>query len=74
MGLGGIMRDVIATLAAAGKLGPAFNSPAVSYAVVYHLEILLLFIALAAIGPLVGQARDEETETSSSFGLTAFPN
>jgi BCD family chlorophyll transporter-like MFS transporter len=74
MGLGGVMRDVIATLAAAGKLGPAFNSPAVSYAVVYHLEILLLFIALAAIGPLVGQARDEETETSSSFGLTAFPN
>jgi BCD family chlorophyll transporter-like MFS transporter len=74
MGLGGIMRDVIATLAAAGKLGPAFNSPAISYAVVYHLEILLLFIALAAIGPLVGQARDEETETSSSFGLTAFPN
>jgi BCD family chlorophyll transporter-like MFS transporter len=74
MGLGGIMRDVIATLAAAGKLGPAFNSPAVSYAVVYHFEILLLFIALAAIGPLVGQARDEETETSSSFGLTAFPN
>jgi BCD family chlorophyll transporter-like MFS transporter len=74
MGLGGVMRDVIATLAAAGKLGPAFNSPAVSYAVVYHLEILLLFIALAAIGPLVGHARGEETETSSSFGLTAFPN
>jgi MFS transporter, BCD family, chlorophyll transporter len=74
MGLGGVFRDVIASLAAAGKLGAAFQGPAVSYAVIYHIEILLLFLALAAIGPLVGVIRRDREESSSAFGLTAFPN
>jgi MFS transporter, BCD family, chlorophyll transporter len=74
MGFGGVLRDLVATIAATGKLGPAFKSVEASYAVVYHFEILLLFIALAAVGPLVGVIGAKQDETSSPFGLTAFPN
>ncbi len=74
MGFGGVLRDLVATFAATGKLGPAFKSVEASYAVVYHIEILLLFVALAAIGPLVGVIGAKKDKTSSPFGLTAFPN
>jgi MFS transporter, BCD family, chlorophyll transporter len=74
MGFGGLLRDLVATVAATGKLGPAFKGVEASYAVVYHFEILLLFIALAAVGPLVGVIGAKQDETSSPFGLTAFPN
>ncbi|NJN00875.1 MAG: hypothetical protein HC793_04805 [Aquincola sp.] len=47
------------------------------YGTVYILEIGLLLIGLAAIGPLVGhqsrlQAKDE-TANVKPFGLTEFP-
>jgi MFS transporter, BCD family, chlorophyll transporter len=74
MGIGGALRDGLAGLAASGAMGPAFKGPAVSYAVVYHIEIFLLFLALAAVGPLVGLTRRQDEKTSSPFGLTAFPN
>jgi MFS transporter, BCD family, chlorophyll transporter len=74
MGIGGVLRDLVATVAATGKLGVAFRGVEVSYAVVYHFEILLLFIALAAVGPLVGVIGAKQDETSSPFGLPAFPN
>ncbi len=74
MGIGGVLRDLVATVAATGRLGPAFKGVEASYAVVYHFEILLLFIALAAVGPLVGVIGAKQDETSSPFGITAFPN
>jgi MFS transporter, BCD family, chlorophyll transporter len=74
MGFGGVLRDFVATIAAKGQLGPAFKGVEASYAVVYHFEILLLFIALAAVGPLVGVIGAKQDTTSSLFGLTAFPN
>ena len=40
----------------AGVLGPALTAPAIGYSVVYHLEIVLLFATLVAIGPLVRPA------------------
>ena len=51
--LGGLLRDGVAALAAAGSFGPALDDPATGYAVVYAIEIALLFGTLAAIGPLV---------------------
>jgi MFS transporter, BCD family, chlorophyll transporter len=72
--LGGILRDVIAGLAADGSLGEALTSPATSYGFVYHIEIALLFAALIALGPLVRRAAPgEPSSTPHPFGLTEFP-
>lgn len=69
---GGGLRDYITHLAANGSLGPALTEPVTGYSAVYHLEILLLFAALIALGPLVrgpGQVGRE-----SNFALHEFPN
>lgn len=70
--VGGAVRDLVSSLALGGALGPAMNDAATGYGFVYHLEILLLFGALAAIGPL---ARHSSPTSSSprSFGLAELP-
>jgi BCD family chlorophyll transporter-like MFS transporter len=74
IGLGGALRDIVAGLAERGLLGPALTGPTTGYGFVYHLEILLLFVTLAAIGPLVRVSSDRESEQSSHrFGLSEFP-
>lgn len=55
--LGGALRDIVGGLAERGVLGTALADPATGFSVVYHLEILLLFATLVAIGPLVEFAR-----------------
>lgn len=50
---GGILRDSISYFAMRGSLGEALANPATGYSVVYHLEVVLLFATLVAIGPLV---------------------
>jgi BCD family chlorophyll transporter-like MFS transporter len=50
---GGAIRDIIAQLAAAGRLGEALSAPATGYMAVYHVEIFLLFVTLVVLGPLV---------------------
>jgi len=49
---GGLLRDALAHLAESGRLGEVLSGPAVGYCAVYLLEIVLLFVAVAAIGPL----------------------
>jgi len=51
--IGGLLRDTVNHLALSGRLGEALADPATGYSVVYHLEILLLFMTLIALGPLV---------------------
>jgi BCD family chlorophyll transporter-like MFS transporter len=68
---GGGVRDLVGSLAATGALGPALTDATVGYAVVYHLEIALLFATLVAIGPLVRTATDPRSK--SRFGLAEFP-
>ncbi len=73
--LGGAIRDIVASAAADGSLGPALANAAAGYGFVYHLEILLLFVTLAAIGPLV-QPRDRGQTISTApvpRGLAEFP-
>jgi BCD family chlorophyll transporter-like MFS transporter len=53
MFLGGALRDGVTRLGADGSLGAAFAAPSIGYSVVYHVELLLLFVTLIAIGPLV---------------------
>jgi BCD family chlorophyll transporter-like MFS transporter len=76
---GGAACDAIGALAAQGALGPALVSPATGYMFVYHLEILLLFAALVAIGPLV-RARRAPTPSGATpatapagIGLAEMP-
>ncbi len=63
---GGILRDIVSYYAVQGSLGEALTNQATGYSVVYHVEILLLFITLVAIGPLVRYRRPAVTTTLSS--------
>jgi BCD family chlorophyll transporter-like MFS transporter len=71
--LGGAIRDAVGGLAAQGALGPALTGPAAGYGVVYHIEILLLFATLAAIGPLVRPGGVVPSQPPSRFGLAEVP-
>jgi BCD family chlorophyll transporter-like MFS transporter len=71
--LGGLIRDAVGALAAAGALGPALTSPTTGYSFVYHLEIGLLFATLVAIGPLVRPASASARPRPTQFGLAEFP-
>jgi BCD family chlorophyll transporter-like MFS transporter len=71
---GGALRDLVAGLVEQGAFGPALTGPAVGYGAVYHIEILLLFATLVAIGPLVGSAdRARRPGPTTTFGLAEFP-
>ncbi|MCQ0986364.1 BCD family MFS transporter [Jiella marina] len=72
---GGFVRDGVATLAEIGWLGPAFASPAAGYSIVYLVEMLLVFAALVAVGPLVKPQRIEpRAAPPARFGLADLPN
>jgi MFS transporter, BCD family, chlorophyll transporter len=71
--IGGVLRDAVAQFATSGALGPALNGAATGYNAVYHLEILLLFATLVAVGPLVRHERQNPVRPASSFGLAEFP-
>ena len=58
---------------ATGVLGSALNHPSIGYSVVYHVEILLLFAALVAIGPLVRPPGVAIEEPETKFGLAELP-
>jgi BCD family chlorophyll transporter-like MFS transporter len=70
--LGGVLRDLSGSLAASGLFGSTLVNPATGYAVVYHLELLLLFATLVAIGPLV-RPSPPAREAPAKFGLAEFP-
>jgi MFS transporter, BCD family, chlorophyll transporter len=71
--LGGGLRDVISALAEQGALGSALMSPSVGYSFVYHIEIVLLFATLIALGPLVRSASQAGLEKRAKFGLADLP-
>ena len=69
---GGWLRDLVSSLALSGGLGPVLNYAGVGYSAVYHLELVLLFATLAAIGPLVRDLRAQGGDRRN-FGLAEFP-
>jgi BCD family chlorophyll transporter-like MFS transporter len=71
--IGGGLRDLINTAATQGHLGAALDDPATGYSVVYHLEILLLFVTLVALGPLVRTATFYRNGGAGKFGLADLP-
>ena len=74
---GGAARDFVSALALQGSLGSALAVPVTGYSFVYYLEICLLFVTLAAIGPLVRRASlpsANQTAPAERFGLADLPN
>ncbi|MEM8774563.1 MAG: PucC family protein [Pseudomonadota bacterium] len=74
--LGGALRDGTNAIAQAGLLGDVLNKPVTGYSLVYHVEIGLLFITLAALGPLVrfGRSFTSSSERKADrIGLANFP-
>jgi BCD family chlorophyll transporter-like MFS transporter len=69
---GGLIRDGIAALAAAGTLGPGLAGPSAGYAVVYHLELAMLFLTLVALGPLA-RPLGERAGQPTDFRLAEVP-
>jgi MFS transporter, BCD family, chlorophyll transporter len=70
---GGALRDGISSLATQGRLGEALLSPVTGYSFVYHLEMILLFATLAALGPLVRATSRPAAAAAPRFGLAEFP-
>lgn len=74
VGSGGLLRDAAAALAADGSFGPPLQHPATGYGAVYAVELLLLFLALIALGPLVrARTRSTGPAQAGKFGLAEFP-
>lgn len=74
--LGGSIRDWVNTLALRGDLGEALATPATGYAFVYHIEIAVLIVTLAVLGPLVRLARRTSSKSDQGSGgikLADFP-
>ena len=74
--MGGAVRDGVAHAALGGRLGEAMAGPATGYAVVYHLEIGLLLLSLAVLGPLVRRTAVPHDPTRigrAPLRLTDFP-
>ena len=70
---GGAIRDLVTGWADAGLLGVALQSPASGYGAVYHIEIALLFVALAAMGRLVRRPGDAGAD-GKRLELADFPS
>ena len=70
MFFGGALRDTITALSSQGAMGPALTDPSVAYSMVYHVEMLLLFLTLIAVGPLVKRSRSFSPVPPPVLGLT----
>jgi BCD family chlorophyll transporter-like MFS transporter len=73
IGSGGAIRDIVSAFASKGAFGAAFTGPAVGYAVVYNLEILLLLATLIAVVPLALRGGRHAARSSTKFGITELP-
>jgi len=71
MSAGALLRDAVSSMASSGYLGSLMDTPWIGYSAVYHIELLLLFVTLAAIGPLAKHAREKKLQTR--FGLAEIP-
>ena len=60
-------------IADAGLLGTAVSAPAAGYGAVYNIEIVLLFISLAVLGPLAGTQRQASAYRARRLGLADLP-
>jgi BCD family chlorophyll transporter-like MFS transporter len=75
--IGGLLRDGVSAWIGSGEGAVSLATRATGYSTVYTLEIALLLVGMAAIGPLVGQNRRSDSEAddplTQPFGLREFP-
>ena len=74
LGAGGYLKDGVSILAGSGILGAALDQVSVGYIFVYHIEILLLFFALVAIGPLVRTGNSNRTGHNQRITMSEIPS
>jgi BCD family chlorophyll transporter-like MFS transporter len=67
---GGTVRDWVNTHALAGDFGTALQSASTGYSVVYHIEILFIFITLVLIGPMIKHAPSSQPTDHNRTGLS----
>ena len=74
--IGGILRDIINTLAVSGVFGATFENHSTGYLVVYHLEILIIFVTLISLGSLSQELNKKNIESNKKnrFGLAEIPS
>ncbi|MBN8494666.1 MAG: PucC family protein, partial [Burkholderiales bacterium] len=70
---GGALRDGVSGLAMQGLLGEPLRQAVTGYSFVYHLEMVLLFATLVALGPLVRSITRPSPRATPQFGLAEFP-
>jgi BCD family chlorophyll transporter-like MFS transporter len=70
---GGAIRDLVGAMAMRGDFGAGMADPATGYSIVYHIEIVLLFATLVALGPLVRRRAPTDESQTRRFGLAEFP-
>jgi BCD family chlorophyll transporter-like MFS transporter len=75
MAVAGLIRDAMTSAVQDGRITGPLADPAVPYSVVYHIETLLLFGTLVALGPLVRLVRSGAIRRGSKgeFGLADLP-
>lgn len=75
LGVGGVIRDLVIRYWGSGSLAPGVGADAAGYLLVYHLEVLVLFTALGAIGPLVLRWESVNTDPhlERPLGLAELP-
>ncbi|MEI2387893.1 BCD family MFS transporter [Breoghania sp. JC706] len=71
--LGALIKNTVNMLALDHVLGAAMDTAASGYLVVYHIEIGLLFICLAVLGPLAGHRYRQQRGSDIRFGLAEMP-
>lgn len=71
--LGGVLKDMFATLSQNGALGSALADGTTGYLFVYHVEIGLLFLTLIVMGRLTRHAAHRDQQSTPSFGLAEMP-
>jgi BCD family chlorophyll transporter-like MFS transporter len=71
--LGGALRDVTEALIQGGMVSQQLSGPATPYGAVYHLEIIILFASLIALGPLVRQLGNDKDQPLT-MKLADFPS
>jgi BCD family chlorophyll transporter-like MFS transporter len=71
MFVGAVIRDGVSLLSLSGALGPVLKGAWSGYGAVYMIELVLLFMTLAAIGPLARHTRADRRRPD--FGLAEMP-
>jgi MFS transporter, BCD family, chlorophyll transporter len=75
MAAAGVIRDAMVQGISSGRIVGPMADPSVPYSLVYHIETLLLFATLVALGPLVRLVRTGAIarESGKDFGLAELP-